>query len=127
IFMRSNSKHSDIELERYIQRYLDEGISYKDLSKNFGLLLSESTFGQKVLRYQACGFYGIQSKSKNRHYSKEFKKSVVGEHLEEGTPIKQLARKYNIPTHSTVRSWIIKYTKGEEIRSYSPKPEVYTM
>ena len=125
--MRSNSKHTAQELERYILLYLDEGKSYRELSEDYGLLLSDSNFGQKILRYQEYGISGIQSKSKNNHYTKEFKKAVLREHLEEGTPIRQLARKYNIPSDDTVRNWKIKYTKGEYLRSYTPKPEVYTM
>lgn len=125
--MRSNTKHTTNELERYIFLYLDKGLSFKELREQFGLLLSEAGFGQKVLRYQTHGIKGIQSKLKNNHYSQTFKLSVIKEHLTKGTSIKQLARKYNIPAHETVRRWIIKYTKGEEIRSYSPKPEVYTM
>lgn len=125
--MRSNRKHTTEELERYIRLYLDEGKSFQELRKDFGLLLSESTFGQNVLRYQEHGLPGIQRKIKNNYYSKPFKEAVVQEHLEEGTPIRQLARKYHVPQSSTVRDWIIRYTRGEEIRSYTPKPEVYTM
>jgi len=125
--MRSNSKHSAHELERYIQFYLEDGRSFRELSEDYGLLLSNSTFNEKVLRYQEYGPSGIQSRSKNNHYTEDFKKTVVHEHITKGVPIRQLALKYNIPTHSTVRDWIIKYTKGEEIRSYTPKPEVYTM
>ena len=125
--MRSNSKHTVDELERYIQMYLDEGLSYRVLSEVKGLLLSESTFHDKVLRYQEHGLTGIQTKRRNNHYSKEFKNSVVREYMEEGTPFVQLARKYNIPAHQTVKKWIIKYTKGEGLKTYSPKPEVYMM
>ena len=125
--MRSNSKHTAQELERYILLYLEEGKSFRELSEDYGLLLSDSTFGQKILRYQEYGLSGIQTNSKNNHYTKELKKAVIQEYFEEGTPIKQLARKYNIPSADTVRNWIITYTKGENIRSYSPKLEVYTM
>src|SRR5699024_11003412 len=55
------------------------------------------------------------------------KVSQYQEHLEKGTPTTELARRYNIPAHETVRQWIIKYTKGKGIKIYSPKPEVYTM
>src|SRR5699024_8845670 len=106
---------------------VEEGKSFLYLMKDFCLLLSNSTFGQKVLRYQEYGLLGIQSKTKNSHYSKAFKDAVIQEHLEEGTPFSQLALKYQIPQAGTVRGWIIRYTRGEEIRSYTPKPEVYTM
>ena len=125
--MRSNNKHKIEELVKYIHLYLEDGISHKELYKDYGLLLGGSLFRDKVLRYQIHGLAGIQSKSKNNHYSKDFKLTVVNEHIIEGIPIKQLARIYNIPSHRTVRSWVLKYTRGEEMRSYSPKPEVYTM
>ena len=60
-------------------------------------------------------------------YSKQFKKYLVNEHIENGVSIRELACRYNIPTHGTIRTWIIKYTRGEEMKTYSPKPEVYTM
>src|SRR5699024_5695469 len=53
--------------------------------------------------------------------------SIVKEHMERKMSAYELARKYNIPAHETVRKWIIKYTKGEGLKTYSPKPEVYTM
>lgn len=125
--MRSNRKHTATELEQYIHLYLNEGISFKELTKSFGLLLSQSIFNKKVLSYQEHGIQGLQSKSINNHYTTEFKKQIVLEHFQDGVPVSQLARKYNIPAHETVRNWVIKYTKGEESRSYSKKSEVYTM
>src|SRR5699024_3255017 len=108
--MRSNSKHSVEELERYIKMYLDKGLSYHELSDVYGLLLNQSTFNKKVLKYQEHGIAGIQTRRKNNHYSKQLKLSLVKEHLEKGTPAMELARKYNIPAHETVRRWIIIYT-----------------
>ena len=125
--MRSNSKHTIEEMERYIELYLDDGRSFRELRENHGLLLSQTIFRQKVLRYQTHGLKGIETRSRNNSYSKSFKNSVVMEHLNDGIPITQLARKYNIPAPETVRNWLIKYTKGEKNWSYSPKPEVYTM
>src|SRR5690625_1549612 len=122
--MRSNSKHTAKELEKYIQLYIHEGISYKILCKEYGLLLGRRNFNDKVVRYQDHGLDGIQSSTTNNHYSKEFKHAVVMQHLEEGATIGGLARKYNIPSNSTVRNWILKYTQGKDFRVYSEKPEV---
>src|SRR5699024_4439115 len=61
------------------------------------------------------------------HYSKQLKLSLVKEHLEKGTPAMELARKYNIPAHEAVRRWIIIYTKGGGLKTYSRKPKVYAM
>lgn len=86
--MRSNNKYTAVELERYIEMYLDDRVSYKELRNNYRLLLSESAFGQKVLRYQTYGLKGIQPKSVNNRYSQAFKLSVIEEHLSEEIPIK---------------------------------------
>src|SRR5699024_5323372 len=125
--MRSNSKHSVEELERYIKMYLEQGESYRDLRDMYGQLLSDTIFRFKVLKYQKHGAAGIQKRRKNNHYSKQFKKYLVKEHIENGVPIRELARRYNIPAYETIRTWIIKYTKGEGMKTYSPKPEVYAM
>ena len=89
--------------------------------------MNRSLFHEKILKYQIHGRQGIQSHVKNNHYSRDFKLTVVNEHLIEGVPIRQLARKYNIPSASTVRNWLVKYARGEAVKSYSPNPEVYTM
>ena len=60
-------------------------------------------------------------------YSSKFKNNVIKEYLNEGTSCLELAMKYNIPSDSTVRNWILKYTNGKENQSYSPKSEVYSM
>lgn len=127
LFMRSNNKHTVEELEKYIQLFLNEEVSFQELKNNYGLLLSRSVFSTKVLMFQEHGLEGIRSNTINNHYSKVFKNSVVEEHLELGIPVTRLARKYNIPSESTVRTWIIKYTKGKDFRVYSEKSEVYTM
>lgn len=89
--------------------YFDEGWIYRKLSEEKGLLLSKTVFNNKVLRFQKHDLTGIQINRRNNHYSKEFKDSIVKEYMGKGTPIRELARKYNIPAHETVRKWIIKY------------------
>src|SRR5699024_299685 len=125
--MRSNSKHSFEELERYIKMYLDKGLSYHELSNVYGLLLNQSAIKKKVLKYNEHGIDVIETRRKTNNYSKQLTMSLVKKHLKKGTPAMELARKYNIPAHETVRRWIIIYTKGEGLKTYSPKPEVYAM
>ncbi|HLR69842.1 MAG TPA: hypothetical protein VK085_00240 [Pseudogracilibacillus sp.] len=81
--MPSNSKDRTRELEKYIKLYIHEGVSYKKLCKEYGLLLKSSNFNNKILSYQEDGLIGIQSSRTNNHYSKAFKHPVVMEHLEE--------------------------------------------
>lgn len=125
--MRSNNKNTLEELKNYILMYLHDGMNFRELSDYYGLLLSWSVFNQKVLRFQEHGIRGIQLSVKNNQYSSALKKRVILEHIEENSPVAQLAREYNTPDHETVRRWINKYTKREAIKTNSPLPEVYTM
>lgn len=113
--MCSNNKYKPKKLENYIQKYLRERISYHTLKTDYGLLLSQYSFNNKVLKYQEHGILGIQANKVNNRYSTEFKHSVVMEHLKEGITVKRLACKYNIPSASNVTRWIIKHTKDKEI------------
>ncbi|MGX7108920.1 hypothetical protein [Facklamia miroungae] len=124
--MRSNRKHTVEELEVYIKAYLS-GVSYPQLYKEGVLLLSESTFNQYVLKYQEHGRVALESKKRNNTYSQTFKESNIAEYFEVGTPIKVLVSNYNILNHSTVHNWIIKYTKGEALKAYHPKPGLHAM
>src|SRR5699024_3701132 len=57
--MRSNSKHSVEELDRYIKMYLEQAVSYRELRDIHGLLLSDTIFRFKVLKYQEHGPAGL--------------------------------------------------------------------
>ncbi|KAF3302730.1 transposase [Carnobacterium sp. PL12RED10] len=97
------------------------------MQETYGLKLVESKFRRKILRYKKHGISGIQSSKTNNHYSQEFKQATVEEYFISDQTIVGIARKYNIPSDATVGNWIIKYTKGEENRNYSPLPEVFKM
>jgi|SRR5699024_340762 len=125
--MCSNNKHTVEELEKHIQLFLKENVSFQELKNNYGLLLSQTVFRRKVFMFQEHGLEGIRSNTTNNHYSKPFKNAVVEEHLKSGISVSVLACKYNIPSESTLRTCIIKYNKGKDFRVDSEKSEVYTM
>ena len=90
-------------------------------------MLGGSSFKQYYLKFLEHGTAGLESSRRNNTYTQAFKENVVKEYLQTDSSIKGRARKYNIPDHSTVKRWIIKYTEGEQIKDYRPKPEVYIM
>lgn len=124
--MRSNRKHTVKELSHYIELY-ENGKSFTELRDLYGLSINQSAFRQYYLKYLEHGLAGLESTVKNNSYSEEFKHKVVQEYLEKDGTYKGLARKYNIPAASTVKNWVIQYTKGDQLKDYHPKPEVYTM
>ena len=125
--MKSNVKHSTEELLKYIGLYLDDGVSYRELCEDYQLKLGYNTFLLYVRRYSEHGISGLFRKQTNQHYSETFKHQVIQEHIYHHASYESLAVKYNIPSHTTIRRWILRYTEGKENRTYSPKPEVYQM
>lgn len=79
-----------------------------------------------VKRYQENGAVALEPRTNNATYTKEFKLKVIYEY-QQGNSLNELMAKYNIPSRETVRSWIIKYNRHEEIEDYTPHPEVYSM
>jgi len=51
-----------------------------------------------------------------RQYSEELKLQVCKEHVEEGTGLLALVKKYNLTTHSLINGWLRKY-------GYLPSPD----
>ncbi|AZP05340.1 helix-turn-helix domain-containing protein [Jeotgalibaca ciconiae] len=51
----------------------------------------------------------------------------MSEHLRTGYDFSYLAVKHNIPSETTVKNWIKRYTEGKENVSDSPNSEVYQM
>jgi len=44
-----------------------------------------------------------------RQYSEELKLHVCKEHIEEGTGLLELVKKYNLSTHSLIHDWLRKF------------------
>lgn len=108
-------------------------ISGKKSAKQIALELDPTVNGlnSKVLiwtrKYKVEGSSAFDDKERNSSYSESFKKAVVREYLLGKGSIEYLANQYNIPSHETLRIWIIKYNKGEELKDYYPESEVYFM
>lgn len=119
-------KHTEIELLRFIQFYL-EGTSYRELVEKYKLELSSRFFRDYVKRYELHGVDGIKLRKNDRRYTNEFKEKVVSEYLKTNCSPNFVARKYNIPSKTTVINWINRYTEGKENKTYSPKSEVYNI
>ena len=79
-----------------------------------------------VRRYQKNGPSGLNPRTNNATYTKEFKLRVIQEY-QQGNSLHELMAKYNIPSPKSILNWINKYNRHEEIEDYIPHPEVYSM
>lgn len=108
----------------------EDYLSGKKSAKQIAMELGMGNGGAHKIRLWAriCRVNGseiFQDKPHNRSYSKEFKEKVVKEYLAGQGSVYDLQAKYGIPSHETIRNWILKYNNHIEIKDYDPKPEVY--
>jgi transposase-like protein len=76
--------------------------------------------------YQSLGADAFLPTQTNNHYSKEFKLDIVKEYLGNYLSVEDTAIQLNI-NRSVVRSCIRKYNKGDELKDYDHRSEVYHM
>lgn len=107
------------------EQYLNKTLSTLQIAT----ILNMSEYGHDLVlkwsgQYKKYGPAVFDAKLHNKAYTADFKIMVVKDHLKNGLSTSQLAVKYNIPSDSTVCSWISKYNNHEEIKDYKPCPEV---
>jgi len=78
-------------------------------------------------KYIALGDGAFDGNFETNTYSKEFKLMVVKEYLANNGSLDYLANKYHIPSYETLRRWVLKYNRHEEIKSYDHDRSVYKM
>lgn len=77
-------------------------------------------------RYMKDGPSALVERSNNSVYTKEFKLKVIYEYRH-GNSLPELMVKYDIRSDCTIRNWVKKYNRHEEIEDYTPHSEVYSM
>lgn len=108
---RYRSFEEKLEIVEYYLKYGD----IKTTAQQFDI--SKGTISQWLLMYQQKGPEGLEVRRRHNSYSTDFKLMVIHEYLETEASYHKLARKYNVPSHKTVRKWVIQYTEGKKIKS----------
>lgn len=128
LFMGRKAKYTIEQKIAACEAYLSGKSSAKELARNLGLGKGgDNGIHEWSRMYKKYGSEVFYPKEHNQSYTEEFKKVVVKEYLDGLGSLRDLQVKYNILSTYTIRQWINKYTKGEEIRDYLPRPEVYKM
>lgn len=128
LFMGRKAKYTIEQKIAACEAYLSGKSSAKELARNLGLGKGgDNGIHEWSRMYKEYGSEVFYPKEHNQSYTEEFKKVVVKEYLDGLGSLRDLQVKYNILSTYTIRQWINKYTKGEEIRDYLPRPEVYKM
>ncbi len=72
-----------------------------------------------VYKYEKYGVEGLKENLSWRRFSKELKLQAVKDHLSGEYSLREIARKYEIPSTSTLRRWIKKYNSHRELKNTS--------
>lgn len=106
----------------------DEGYgSMKQCINALGYSFDRSYIFNKYHVFKNYGKEALRPQKEHGRYSVTLKLRVVRDYLNGEGSLRDLAIKYQIKSFDTIRTWINKYTNGEELTSYNPKPEVYKM
>ena len=120
--MSRKAKFMPEQKEQAVIDYLKGTKSRVQICEELGI--SSRTIQDWALIYNRHGIAGFSKKTRNRSYSKEFKRKVVEEYIRgDGSSI-DLGIKYDISS-GLLRSWVRMYNANRELRDYYPKQEVY--
>lgn len=122
--MGRKSRHTKEEKISICKRY-QNGESPIALALELGVDKSQIRIWDN--KYIALGSNAFDETFRNSNYSKEFKLMVIQKYLMGSGSLEDLANKFSIPSESTLRQWILKYNRHEEIKGYDPNGSVYKM
>jgi transposase len=72
-----------------------------------------------VYKYEKYGVEGLKETSTWKRYSKELKLEAVRDYLSGEYSIREVTRKYEIPSTSTLRQWVKKYNSHRDLKDTS--------
>lgn len=105
------AKHTKRSAEFKLQLVKEKlkGNSYGGLSKEWGVPVTQLM--KWCDQYSSLGAAGLLTRSSHQHYTLEFKIAVVKGYHKKGLSLRDCCSFYNIPSQSTVTSWLRKYER----------------
>ena len=119
------SKYSAIEKLALINAFEASGQSYKDFSRQYSF--AGQTMRRWQERYNRDGIKGLAEASKNHHYSKAFKLTVVHAFLNGEGAAQELTMKYGLRSETQVINWVSRYNRDKLVAASPSRKQVPTM
>ncbi|PKM53049.1 MAG: transposase [Firmicutes bacterium HGW-Firmicutes-5] len=98
-----------------VKEYLSGKGSLTIIAEKYGI--SRTPFSKWIAKYKAYGDTAFLRMGSNQSYSEEFKQMVIISYLAGEGSYPELAIKYKIPSHDTIRCWVMKYNGHEELKA----------
>lgn len=124
--MSRKAKYTVEQKVRAAEKYIRGESSAAEIAAEMGMPAS----GRNLVRewaavYRENGIAGFHLMDGNRSYTAEEKQQAVEDYLQGKGSLREISRKYHIPSNNTLIQWIKVYNSNRELRDYDPKPEVY--
>lgn len=108
------SSLSQEEKLRAVHEYLQGVLSLRDIALKYGV--GDSSVRKWIAKYNAGGDAALLPNHTKKHYSKSFKQEVVRAYLAGEGSYSELCVRYNIPSFTTARKWVLQYNDRSTIR-----------
>lgn len=121
-------RKSKYTIEQKVKAVLDYKTGKRGKSQicnDLGLYKSGTNLYAWLHIYDEYGESGFLHKRRNKSYSKELKEAAINDYLSGKGSYQEIARKYEIKSHSILERWVSKYNGYEKLKDYDPKGEVY--
>jgi len=110
----STSSYSAEDKYKIVKMY-EEGIySLKEIKSKYKVAIT--TIMKWKYDFEKYGVEGLRKSSTWKRYSKELKLSAIRDYLSGRYSLREVARKYEIPSDTTLRRWIKTYNSHREIK-----------
>ncbi len=80
---------------------------------------------QWIRNYESIGESAFNDKPRNQAYSLALKFNIINAYLNGEGSYRDIASKYQLPSHQMIIKWVSKYNRHNEIKAYDPKGYVY--
>lgn len=108
------SSLSQEEKLRAVHEYLQGVLSLRDIALKYGV--GDSSVRKWIAKYNAGGDAALVPNHTKKQYSKSFKQEVVRAYLAGEGSYSKLCVRYNIPSFTTARKWVLEYNDCSTIR-----------
>lgn len=108
------SSLSQEEKLRAVHEYLQGVLSLRDIALKYGV--GDSSVRKWIAKYNTGGDAALLPNHTKKHYSKSFKQEVVRAYLAGEGSYSELCVRYNIPSFTTARKWVLEYNDCSTIR-----------
>jgi transposase-like protein len=119
------SKHTALEKLAILKELSQSETSLNSFAHHHGI--DRRTLGRWQDRYIRDGIDGLKTASKNNHYSKELKLTVVHAYLAGEGTYEQLTNRFGLRNSAQAKNWVDKYNGGKTLTASPSRKKVPNM